>query len=372
MVGDVSPYAEKMKNGERPSVKPVYNHDYTFYKTPNSKCLSQDASHYENLRVLYLVKSALPHFKQRNAIRKTWGFETRFSDVPIRTVFLLGSDPGDDESLQTRVEEEDRKFNDIVQGDFLDTYYNNSIKTMMGLRWGVEHCPKARFYMFVDDDYYVSTRNLLRFLRNPVDYPRYLQEDVISFDDSQNKDNKETRGFSRHLSQFEGDGDETRGDSLHLNETEDFERFETGGTLRHLNQLVDFDLPEDVRLYSGFVFDSPRPHRHQTSKWFVDLEEYPFHRWPPYVTAGSYVLSRAALEDMYYTSYFTKLFRFDDIYLGLIAKKAAIEPFHAEEFHFYPAPYQVMGYKYVVSSHGYQDPEKLVKVWNQQKQAGNA
>lgn len=75
---------------------------------------------------------------------------------------------------------------------------------------------------------------------------------------------------------------------------------------------------------------------------------------------------------MYYTSYFTKLFRFDDIYLGLIAKKAEIEPFHAEEFHFYPAPYQVRGYKYVVSSHGYDDPEKLVAVWNQQKQAGNA
>lgn len=373
IVGDVSHYAEKMKNGERPSVKPVYNHDYSFYKTPNAKCLSQDASHYENLRVLYLVKSALPHFEQRNAIRKTWGFETRFSDVPIRTVFLLGSDPGDDESLQTRVEEEDRKFNDIVQGDFLDTYYNNSIKTMMGLRWGVEHCPKARFYMFVDDDYYVSTRNLLRFLRNPVDYPHYLQEDVISFDDSKNKDNQETRGFSRQLSQFDNfDQSETSGASRHLNDTEDMDRFETHGASRHLNQLIDFDLPEDVRLYSGFVFDSPRPHRHQSSKWFVDLEEYPFHRWPPYVTAGSYVLSRAALVDMYYTSYFTKLFRFDDIYLGLIAKKAEIEPFHAEEFHFYPAPYSVHGYKYVVSSHGYDDPEKLVTVWNQQKQAGNA
>jgi hypothetical protein len=33
---------------------------------------------------------------------------------------------------------------------------------------------QSRFYMFVDDDYYVSTRNLLRFLRNPVNYPRYL------------------------------------------------------------------------------------------------------------------------------------------------------------------------------------------------------
>lgn len=377
VVGDVSSYAENMKKGEEPLVKPVYNHDYTFYKTPNAKCLSQDASQYEKLRVLYLVKSALPHFERRSAIRKTWGFEGRFSDVPIRTVFLLGSDPGDDESIQTQVEEEDRKYNDLVQGDFLDTYYNNSIKTMMGLRWGVEHCPEARFYMFVDDDYYVSTRNLLRFLRNPVDYPQYLQEDVISFDANEISDKKQTRGFSRHLSGFaeleksERSGRSRRSDKL-VDNIYSENGTETRRITRKLNQLVDFDLPDDVRLYTGFVFDSPRPLRHMTSKWFVDFEEYPFHRWPPYVTAGSYVLSREALVDMYYTSYFTKLFRFDDIYLGLIAKKAEIEPFHAEEFHFYPAPYHVQGYKYVVSSHGYDDPNKLVKVWNQQKQAGNA
>ena len=57
---------------------------------------------------------------------------------------------------------------------------------------------------------------------------------------------------------------------------------------------MDFDLPEDVELYAGFVFHSA-PHRHKPGKFYVSLEEYPFHLWPPYVTAGAYVLSRAAL-----------------------------------------------------------------------------
>ena len=59
----------------------------------------------------------------------------------------------------------------------------------MGLKWAAKVCPDARFYAFVDDDYYVSTRNLLRFLRNPVNYPRYLQDPTIDFDDvlNQNK-----------------------------------------------------------------------------------------------------------------------------------------------------------------------------------------
>jgi hypothetical protein len=42
------------------------------------------------------------------------------------------------------------------------------------------HFFQSRFYMFVDDDYYVSTRNLLRFLRNPVNYPRYLGKNMIT------------------------------------------------------------------------------------------------------------------------------------------------------------------------------------------------
>ena len=61
--------------------------------------------------------------------------------------------------------------------------------------------------------------------------------------------------------------------------------------------MVDFDLPEDVELYAGFVFHSA-PHRHKPGKFYVSLEEYPFHLWPPYVTAGAYVLSRAALIGM--------------------------------------------------------------------------
>ena len=107
-------------------------------------------------------------------------------------------------------------------------------------------------------------------------------------------------------------------------------------------------------------------------KIYVDLEEYSFDFWPPYVTAGAYVLSRAALVDMYFTSYFTKMFRFDDIWLGLIAKKADLDPFHCREFHFDRPEYTVHSYRYVVASHGFSDPQELSKIWSQQKEAGNA
>ena len=157
---------------------------------------------------------------------------------------------------------------------------------------------------------------------------------------------------------------------------------------------MDFDLPEDVELYAGFVFHSA-PHRHKPGKFYVSLEEYPFHLWPPYVTAGAYVLSRAALigihgasftisltsfnrdysfhADFYYGSYFVKRFRFDDVYMGILAKKLGIEPFHSEEFYFERKPMvAAVDYRYVVASHGFGNPRELEAVWNNQKMAGNA
>ena len=282
--GDVASLVAELKSGGKPKQKPVYEHDYFLYKSASDACLDEDGVRYEQLRVTFLVKSAVSHRDRRDVIRKTWGFQRRFSDVPMRTVFLLGHAP-DDVKLEAGVEAEAREHKDIVQGSFIDTYFNNTIKTSMGLRWAVEHCPKSRFYMFVDDDYYVSARNLLRFLRNPVNYPGYLQEDVITFDEEKLKEQIK----SRHLNQVE---EEKEVDPIHL---------------RHLSQLVDFDLPDDVRLFTGFVFPHSRPHRHKSSKWFVGLDEYPFDFWPPYVTAGAYVLSREALVDMYFTSYYTKV-----------------------------------------------------------------
>ena len=148
-------------------------------------------------------------------------------------------------------------------------------------------------------------------------------------------------------------------------------KFLTNTLTRGRRQVFDFELPEDVRLFAGYVFVSS-PHRHRTSKWYVSLSEYPYHLWPPYITAGAYVLSKEALVDMYYTSLYTQHFKFDDIFLGIVAKKADIEPFHCDEFHFYKKEYTKFNYKYVITSHGYDDPNELTQVWHEQKSLGNA
>ncbi|KAJ1521242.1 hypothetical protein ONE63_002927 [Megalurothrips usitatus] len=305
--GNVQELVSQLRNREHPDIPPITLYNYTFLSACKKKCEDDD---YPQLRLVYLVKSALNHFEQRDAIRRSWGFERRFSDVPLRTVFLLGT--SGDQELQRKIAEEQIMNGDIVQADFMDVYFNNTIKTMMGFKWIMENCLNSKFYMFVDDDMYVSTKNVLSFLRDPTDYP-LLKGNVIR---------------------------------------------------------SDFELPEDVKLMAGYVFVSA-PHRHRMSKWYVPLSEYPYHLWPPYVTAGAFTLSKEAVVDLFYGSMYTKHFRFDDIYLGLVAKKVGIEPYHCSEFHFYKKPYDIHSYRHVVASHGF-EPEELVRVWNEQRSAGFA
>lgn len=247
-------------------------------------------------RLTILVKSAVANVQRRDAIRRTWGYEARFSDVQLRRVFLLGTA----EEGQKDVAWEAREHGDILQGDFVDAYFNNTLKTMLGMRWASEHFNRSDFYLFVDDDYYVSMKNVLRFL---------------------------------------GRGRQTHQPDL---------------------------------LFAGYVFQTS-PLRHKFSKWYVSLEEYPFDRWPPYVTAGSFILSRQTLLQMYATSKRIPLFRFDDVHLGIVALKARIPLQHCDDFHFHRPTYKGPdSYSSVIASHEFGDPEEMVRVWNECRSANYA
>lgn len=315
--GDIEPFIQSLRNNEKPSVEPINSYIYNYSMTSREKC-----ENVEDLLLVYLVKSAPDHFNRRIAIRSTWGYEHRFSDVQIRTIFLIGH--RDHSKLQKELNNEYLKFKDLVQANFTDSYYNNTYKSVMGLQWSVKFCSRAKFYMFVDDDYYVSTKNVLKFIRYPTNYPQYLLQSPAA---------KMPRPH-RKLTQF------------------------------------DLNLDDEVRLYTGFVFKSA-PLRHMISKWYVSLDEYPYHLWPPYVTAGAYILSREALKDMYYATFYTKHFRFDDIYFGLLAYKTKIEPFHCDEFYYYKKSYSKLGYKFTIATHGFDDPDELVRIWNEQRSSGH-
>lgn len=53
--------------------------------------------------------------------------------------------------------------------------------------------------------------------------------------------------------------------------------------------------------------------------------------------------------------------------------KAQIQPLHSEEFYFYKATYNgPASYRYVLASHGYDDPEEMLRVWSEVRANGYA
>uniref|UniRef100_A0A8B9GV95 Hexosyltransferase n=2 Tax=Astyanax mexicanus TaxID=7994 RepID=A0A8B9GV95_ASTMX len=55
---------------------------------------------------------------------------------------------------------------DIVYVDFIDTYQNLTVKTMMIMNWLATYCPSARYAMKVDADIFVNVPYLVRYLQN--------------------------------------------------------------------------------------------------------------------------------------------------------------------------------------------------------------
>ncbi|KAK2146646.1 hypothetical protein LSH36_591g00003 [Paralvinella palmiformis] len=109
------------------------------------------------------VTSAPRNFKQRSAIRKTWCSLNMTSVISVgqriipdhvtRCIFLIGRSMS--YSIQNAVRSEAMQHHDILQGLYLDSYRNLTIKVLQGLIWSHRSCPSA-YILKTDDDCFVN------------------------------------------------------------------------------------------------------------------------------------------------------------------------------------------------------------------------
>ena len=126
---------------------------------PTSICDSFNG--YTRIKLLVLVKSSTEHFHIRSFIRCEANLNKEFKES-IKTVFLLGQST----TLNKEILEESRVYGDIVQGSFMDTYRNLTMKTIMGYRWSSEHCANADYLVLKDEDYRFNFGNLFNYLKS--------------------------------------------------------------------------------------------------------------------------------------------------------------------------------------------------------------
>lgn len=134
-----------------PCSSPHLDHCVRLLATPTHLCDARPD-------YLVLVTSRVDSLETRHVVRQTWG-SVQWSgtwasgqrlNMTFRLAFSIGTTP--DSGVQHKVAQEQVLHNDLVQGDYLDSYYNLSLKTMTGLGFASHYCPGARLLLKCDED----------------------------------------------------------------------------------------------------------------------------------------------------------------------------------------------------------------------------
>ncbi|CAH2219129.1 beta-1,3-galactosyltransferase 5-like [Pelobates cultripes] len=114
--------------------------------------------------LVLLITSIHDQQAARMAIRQSWGKPRTIQKQNVVAFFLLGSSVIRQHEDQANLVDEHNKYNDIIQRDFIDAYYNLTLKTVMGLDWIHHFCPETTFVMKTDTDMFVNTIYLVDLL----------------------------------------------------------------------------------------------------------------------------------------------------------------------------------------------------------------
>ena len=117
---------------------PAENHLYTnaVRRRPEKPCD-------EKTKVIIGIKTVPMGKDRRTAIRETWGNLDHFKNYPAQVVFLLGmeSHSAKQNAEFKRLETND----DLIVGDFVDSFHNLTYKDSMFLTWVKHECPGALY-----------------------------------------------------------------------------------------------------------------------------------------------------------------------------------------------------------------------------------
>ena len=110
-----------------------------------------------------LVISAPEHFKQRQAIRESWGDTKLFKEVAFS--FFVGL--SENASVMVALEEESKKYGDSIINNNVDLYQNLALKSLSALSWIKQFCRKSHL-LKVDDDMFVQVERVLELIQSKV------------------------------------------------------------------------------------------------------------------------------------------------------------------------------------------------------------
>lgn len=147
-----------------------------------------DACKDSDLFLLTLVFSSTTNVTQRDAIRTTWGNQTRVRGFPLRVLFFLGST--ETSAAQEALVKESDRHGDVVQSRGVDdrSPRGPTERTVLALRWVIAFCPVARFVVLTKDSVFLNLPALGGYLLSLRRHPEDLYLGRVIQKDPPNRD----------------------------------------------------------------------------------------------------------------------------------------------------------------------------------------
>ncbi|XP_060938857.1 beta-1,3-galactosyltransferase 2-like [Limanda limanda] len=117
--------------------------------------------------LILMVPVAPGNLEARDAIRQTWGNLNLVQGEVVVTLFMLGVSKEADVQQQKKLQQENLQHQDLIQSNFIDSYLNLTIKTMVIMDWLATFCPTAAYSMKIDSGMFLNIDNLVIMLHMP-------------------------------------------------------------------------------------------------------------------------------------------------------------------------------------------------------------
>lgn len=109
------------------------------------------------LQVIVGIPISPSQFAERHAIRETWCNNRSISYGKVRCIFFCGLSEIDSR-IDSFVRDEAKKYNDIVQFGFRNSYLNLTLLQIYSYSWTLQHCSSFSYYVRADSDMFLNLR----------------------------------------------------------------------------------------------------------------------------------------------------------------------------------------------------------------------
>ncbi|KAI8129342.1 3-N-acetyl-beta-D-glucosaminyltransferase A, Lactosylceramide 1 [Lucilia cuprina] len=273
-----------------------------------------------HIEALILIHSAPKNYEKREIIRETWASISHHRvESPLRVIFLLGA--VESEQLQEDLENENNQYRDIIQGSFIDDYRNMTYKHIMAFKWFLYNCPQAQILIKVDDDVYVNTPQLIKYLR---EQQQQQQQQQMNTNDKPTIATAVTVTPNKTSATTTTTTSTTASSIFHklnifASETPPSSESTTTTTAFNASQQL-FNHPENLLFCQKIIGSLVK--RSYRSKWRVSFKEYSERYYPPYCPGYAIIYSPDIIFRLYKAAQNFKYFWIDDVHItGVLAQQ---------------------------------------------------